>query len=148
METKITAKINDKCKLLIYNIALFKKTLNSYKGKEIEIIIREKKPVFSDGYRKYYYGIVIPEFQNAYKDIGVLKSKSDIDLELRWLFLHREVVNPETGEYNRELLSLKNSDTEVSTKTMSEFIEHCIIFAAENLNYVIPFPNEFNLKSL
>ena len=134
--------INNDAKLNIYHKELFLIQLSRFKNTSIDIIVREKQNRFNDSFRDYYFGVIINEIQKAYLSTGLIKSKKDVDYEMRGLFLFEENVNEETGEYEKILHTLKKGDTKVSSKIMKEYCELCIIYAAVNMDWAIPYPNE------
>jgi hypothetical protein len=108
----------------------------------VEITIKERFYRFSDGYREYYFAVVVKELQKAWKASGVVKSQKEVDTEMRDMFLYHEWLNPETGEFVKTIHTLRSNDTGVDQQMMKEFIEHCIIWALQNLDWAIPYPGE------
>lgn len=141
-EINFQGHVNKDSKLSIYNRELFLIQLQRFKNTSVEIIIREKQNKFNDSYRNYYFAIIVSEIQKAYLSTGVIKSKKEVDDELRNLFLYEEIIDEETGEYEKILHTLKKGDTKVSSKLMKDFCELCIVYAAVNLEWAIPYPNE------
>lgn len=130
-------------KLSIYNRAYFDKKIRDYFSQtSIEIVFREKLYQFSDSQRGYYFGIIVKEIQKAWLSTGIIKSLSEIDYELRNKYLYYEILNAETGLFEKTVHTLKKDDTEVSDRMMREYCELCIIWASQNLDWNVPYPNE------
>lgn len=141
-EIIFSGHVNKESKLTIYQKELFSIQLSKFNNSSVDIIIREKQNKFNDSFRDYYFAVIVNEVQKAYLSTGVIKSKKDIDYELRGLFLFEEIIDEETGEYEKMLHTLRKGDTKVSSKMMKEYCELCIIFSAVNLEWSIPYPNE------
>lgn len=142
-EAKTFGSVTPEGKLTIYNRDLFYQTIEGkFKSTSIELVIKERFYKFNDSQRSYYFGVIIPEMQMAFRSLGVIKSRDEIDKEMRDKFLYYEEVNPDTGQYEKFLHTLKNGDTSVSKKMMREYCELCIIWSVQNLEWAIPYPNE------
>lgn len=130
-------------KLSIYNKSVFQKTINdNFKNTSVEIVFRERFYPFNDKMRGYYFAFVVKGIQRAYLASGVVKSLREVDYEMRGRFLYFETLNVDTGEYEMELHTLKKGDTKVSRSMMREYVEKCIIWTAQNLDWAIPYPSE------
>ena len=113
-----------------------------FTGTTVEIEFRERFYELSDGRRAYYFAVIVPEIQKAYAATGVVKSKAEVDTEMRERFLFYEELNTESGEYESCVHTLRKGETKVSRRMMQECCDMCIIWAAQNLDWAIPFPNE------
>lgn len=130
-------------KLSIYNKDIFTNTVkNHFKNTSVQLVFGERFYSFTDGQRSYYFAVIVKQIQKAWLASGVVKSLKEVDYDLRGRFLYFEELNEETGEYEKQLHTLKKGDTSVSKKMMREFCEKCIIWAVQNLSWAIPFPNE------
>lgn len=135
--------VNKEGKLSIYDQEGFSEKIQEFfKGKSIELIICDRHYEFTNPMRSYYFGVIVPELQKAFQRSGVLKSRSEIDDDMRSLFLFYEVLNQGTGKYEKRIHTLRKDDTKVSVKMMKDFCEMCIIWCATNLDWAIAFPNE------
>lgn len=135
--------IDDEGKMSIYSREVFMQRAADYlSGKSIEIVVRERLYFFSEKMRGYYFGVVIPEIRKAYMSIGVLKTLHDTDYEMRDKFLYYEIIDEETGEYEKHLHTLRKGETQVSGRMMREYVDMCIMFAIQNLDWAIPYPSE------
>lgn len=89
---------------------------------------------------KYIHAVLIPEFRKALNSVGYGEVKTDeqAKLVMKSMFLTREFPS-ETGGKPVHFVQ----DTSALTKEeMGVLIEEVIAFAAENMNYQIPFPGE------
>jgi hypothetical protein len=135
--------VNGEGDLALYDKKSFLTAIKSkLKNSSIELIARERFYPFSDAQRAYYFAVIVTETKKAFLSSGVLKSLKETDTFLREQFLFKETLNPETGNYEKEVYSLGNLNQEVSKKMMREFCETCIIFCITSLDWAIPFPNE------
>lgn len=145
MKNEFTAygHVNSEGEFKLYDAEHFwKRIATSFSATNIEIVIREGHNEFSDGMRGYYYGIIVPEVQKAFEASGVIKSKKEIDYDLRDLFLYTETWNEEKGEFEKEYHTLRKDETKVDGKMMKGYCEKCIIWCITNLDWAIPYPNE------
>lgn len=94
----------------------------------------------SNQQNRYLHGVLIPEFRKALNSVGYDEVKTDSQAKeiMKQTFLKREVVNKETGgklEYVQQTRDLTKEENNI-------LIEEVIKFCAENMNYVVPYPNE------
>lgn len=130
-------------KLSIYNKSVFTNTIKKYfKNTSIQIIFSNRFYSFTDSMRSYYFGILVPEIQKAFLSHGIVKSKNDVDYEMRDKFLYYEVLNEEKGVYEKYNHTLKKGDTNVSRQMMRDYVEKCIIWTIQCLDWAIPYPSE------
>lgn len=89
---------------------------------------------------RYLHAVLIPEFRKALNGVGYDEVRTDEQAKLlmKSMFLTREIVSKETGE----MLKYVEDTHNLTTFQLNELIEAVIKFAAENMNYQIPFPNE------
>jgi hypothetical protein len=87
----------------------------------------------------YIHGVLFPELANAFKDAGYEGIDAQLAKDIaKKEFLTRQIVNSETGEVKEYV----KDTSKLSTLEMNEFIESVIRYAAVNMNYEIPYPNE------
>lgn len=119
----LTGKTDSNGKLLIYNqsemMAFFTKWVNHSFTMEINL-----SPVgTSDALMAYYYRSVVPDFQQAFKDVdGERMTLTAVDLKLRELssVMHEEIPSEESGGFDLiRLLSIQEAGNHRSI----EFIE-------------------------
>lgn len=127
----------------IHNKNHFMGQVNQYfRNTSVVFEIRERVYPFSDNIRGYYFGVVVKEIQRGYLSTGVVKSLRDVDYEMRDKFLYYEEFDANNGEFRKEIHTLKKGDTKVDQKMMIDYVEMCIIWAVQNLQWSIPYPSE------
>lgn len=131
------------------NISMFAKEIFTEKarinlrGKKVKFTLTEDFEAVKDGYRKYYFGIMLGHLVDAFKNNGMQLTKKEADEKMRRMFLVKELVDEDTGEIFAEPKTLKKEACEVSNEEMKEYIRSVIAFAAEHLEYGIPYPLEY-----
>lgn len=93
---------------------------------------------FKPSMRSYYFSFVVGGTQEAYRATGTLKSRAEIDLKFRDMFLYYEEVNADTGEYVKINHTLQLENTKVTDEMFLEFCLLCIMWVAVNLDWAIP----------
>ena len=127
----------------LYNKDLFLNKLRDYFPRtNIEVVVREKGKELTHPLRKYYFSVVVRGIQEGYLAMGEIKSRDWCDKHMRELFLYTEDIDYETGEYEKNIHTLRAGDTSVTVKMMKDFIDLCIIWAVQSLDWAIPYPNE------
>lgn len=88
----------------------------------------------------YLHGVLIPEFRNALVNCGYDEVKNDDQAKkiLKAMFLTTSITNKETGE----VINYVKDTSDLTTLEMSALFDEVIKFAAENMSYQIPYPNE------
>lgn len=88
----------------------------------------------------YFHGVLFPEFKNALRSVGYDEVKTNEQAKeiVKKMFLVASVTNKETGEVLEYIKNTRDLTTEEGTNLIDEVIK----FAAENMNYQIPYPNE------
>lgn len=109
----------------------FYEHLKGFEGKEIELIVRNKKKTISDPQRRYYFGVIVKILAD---EIGC--SKDEMHDTLKSQFLTEKVM---VGE--KEVIIVK-SITDLNTTEMEEYNGTVKRWASEFLNCYIPDPNE------
>ena len=98
----------------------------------------EKADKRSNEQNRYYFGIVVPVLQNAFKDYGHQLTKEETHDFLKGKFNYLEIVNDEIGEF----ITIPKTTTGLNKEQFSEYIEKIQIWAAQFLNIVIPDPGQ------
>lgn len=100
----------------------------------------KKKKTRSLQQNAFFHGVLIPEFRMALNSVGYDEVKNDDQAKLimKSMFLTGSITNKETGE----IITYIKDTHDLTTTQMMELIEDVIKFAAENMNYQIPYPNE------
>lgn len=104
---------------------------------KVEISTLDKRSLAQNA---YLHGILIPEFRNALVSVGYDEVKTDSQAKqiMKSMFLSAETVNKETGE----MIKYVRKTSDLTKEELNILIDEVIKFAAEHMNYQIPFPNE------
>ena len=110
-------------------------------GKTCEVKI---KPIGrkSDPLRRYYFGVVVELYRQAFRNIGHNLTKDDTHDFIKTLCpsMTSEIVLP-TGEVKTRYLSI--ADKSFTNTAFLTYIEELKQWAAEELDLIIPDPNDF-----
>ena len=124
---------------LIRNRAKVKNAVQSFEGKEIEIIVKQKTNLRSNQQNAYYFGVVIPitiqAIENEWGESWDIEKTHNL---FKSLFLYEEKVNSETSE----VIKVPSSSTENTTTKQEVFHTQCRNFLKEWFNVEVPLPNE------
>jgi hypothetical protein len=88
----------------------------------------------------YFHAVLVPEFRNALIGVGY-RIRDDVEAKmiLKSMFLTRAIEN---ADPNAKPVHYVLDTSTLSKEQMWDLVEEVIQFAAENLNYRIPYPNE------
>lgn len=121
------------------NNALLRETIRKFEGKEIEITIKRKYKQRSLPQNKFYWGVIIPLFQQLILDNwGEIKDKEEIHEVLKYQCNYEERANLITGEITK----IPKSTTELTTFGWLEYEQKIRQFAMDFFNTTLPEPNE------
>lgn len=90
---------------------------------------------------KYAHAVLFPEVMKALREAGyeAIRTPEDAKQVCKALFLKKQILkNDDTGE----CVELIKDTSELTKLEMMEFINDVVRWAANQLNYVIPLPNE------
>lgn len=123
----------------IINPKPVRKLFNSLKDGKYNVEIT-KISRRSNQQNRYLHGLLIPEFRRALNSVGYDEVKDDEQAKeiMKQMFLKRQVVNKDTGE----VLEYVQQTRDMTKEENNILIDEVIKFCAENMNYVIPYPNE------
>ena len=110
----------------------FKHYLSGLEGKEVQISVGPVKRPRSDNQNRYYWGVVIKLLSET---TGYLDT--EMHDALRMLFLR---------DMNKLIPTLR-STTSLTTAEFEEYLEKIRMWAAQEMNCVIPLPNEVDLQT-
>jgi hypothetical protein len=111
----------------------------AFEGKNIILILKPLKSTRSLSQNAYYWGVVIPIWQNIFKtEWGEFYSKEETHEFLKYNCNYIEKVNENTGE----IIRLSKSTTQNSKMDQEDFHLQCRQLAEEMFNIIIPLPNE------
>jgi hypothetical protein len=136
-----TLKIDAEGKEKILELAYYRQFISDNKGKtcELKIKVLGRK---SDPLRRYYFGVVVEMVRQTLRHTGNNFTKDDTHQLLKLVApsMKREVVLP-TGEVVTHYASIA-AKTFTNTDMLT-YIEEVKQWAAENLDIIIPDPNEY-----
>ena len=113
----------------------------SEKGVPVVLTVAEDKPKRSNPQNRYYRGVVCELIGDALKETGWDPAECTNDAVhamLKMRFLKEDRPLGKDGEF----ITVVKSTTELDREEFGAYIEHCICFAAEYLNVVIPEPGQ------
>ena len=118
----------EKGKLHLFNEMQFYIALSSMEGKYVDVIVRKKKSQRSTNQNSYYHGVVVRMLSDF---LGY--ERDEMHMILRFKFLRKVADNG---------IESAMSTTKLSTEEMEDFLERVRRWAAKDLNFYIPLPNE------
>lgn len=88
----------------------------------------------------YYWSVVVPMVRKGLYDIGYddVRTNEDAHEVLKYLFIKKEVINKQTGEF----YNITGHSKDLNIPEFQEYLESICRWAVENLGVVIPSPNE------
>ena len=98
----------------------------------------------SNPMRRYYFGVVVEMYRTEFRKLGHNLTKDDTHEFIKTLCpsMNREIVLP-TGEILTRWQSI--ADPSFSNTEFLTYIEELKQWAAENIDLIIPEPNEFDI---
>jgi hypothetical protein len=121
------------------NSKLVRSAIEHFEGKEIEIKISRKYPTRSIPQNKFYWGSIIPQFQELINDNWrEIKSSEETHEILKFSCNYDEKVNEETGE----IIRIPKSTTELTTTGFMDYHQKLRQLAMDYFNTVLHEPNE------
>lgn len=113
--------------------------IKSFSGKEIEIIIKRKYKMRSISENKYYWGVVIIQWQMLiFEEWGESYSKEEMHEFLKINCNYKYQTIKGTGEE----IKIPQSTAQLQTVEFEDYLERCRRKAFEYFNTIIPLPNE------
>ena len=132
----ITSIVNGKIKR---NAKTVISAFKSFEGKNLILILKPLRKTRSISQNAYYWGVVIPIWQNILQsEWGEFYSKEETHEFLKYNCNYVEKVNMGTGE----IIRLSKSTTQNSTTDQEEFHLKCRQLAEEMFSVIIALPNE------
>jgi hypothetical protein len=106
---------------------------------KVKLIIEKLYKKRSNNQNAYYWGVVIEAFCIGYFEMtGEMIEKKDAHDTLKEKFSFKEIVNVNTGEITKIIISTAEGDT----MEFERYLEKCRDFILEWFNLVVPLPNE------
>lgn len=121
------------------NSKLVLEAIKTFEGKEIEIEIKRKYAKRSIPQNSFYWGVLIPLFQELINDHwGEIKSAEETHEILKFSCNYAEKVNHDTGE----IIRVPQSTTILTTTGFMEYNQKLKQLALDYFNTVLPEPGE------
>ena len=123
----------------IRNRRTIKKAVEQFEGKQVVLIIQQKRTQRTNNQNSYYWGCIIPLMKKGLEETtGEVFSNTEVHEWLKSQFNFKELINEDTGE----IIKLPKSTSDNSTTEQEVFHEEIRRFALEWFNIIIPLPNE------
>ena len=118
----------------------FTAALRGLKERSVPVVltVAEDKGSRSSQANRYYWGVVVELIHAGLKDAGHELTREGTHELLKFRFLKEDRPIRKDGEF----VTFVKSTTELDKEEFGAYLEHCIRFAAEYLNVVIPEPGE------
>jgi len=127
--------------------------LESLEGKRVDIIIKRETKHRSNNQNRYYWGVIIPNYQLGFQKHCIELLSSDLSREVTDFILSNMYVIPEQAhealknEYAQEIYNETNIKKQVSSSQMSSlefenYTEYCRKFIGEKFGIDVELPNE------
>jgi len=136
MKLEYFGKVNDDGKLSIIHRKQFDSDLKHLIGREVTIVIENKKKQRSLSQNAFHWAVIIPLLKDKFYELGSIYSNKQIHEILKELFLK---VDEPIGSDGLFVTRVKSS-TELTTTQWMEFNQSITIWAAEFFKLVIPEP--------
>lgn len=116
----------------------FETALDSFRSRRAPVVLTvdDDKGKRSNTANAYYWGVIVELIHAAMKEAGHEVTREGTHELLKFRFLKEDRALGGDGEF----VTFVKSTTELDTQEFGAYIEHCIRFAAEYLNVVIPEP--------
>lgn len=126
-----------KGKLTLANRKRFEQDLSGCKDGVVELTVKARNQR-SSPQNRYYWGVVVKEVQIRFRELG-----NDVTPELTHEFLKGKFnLKPLIGEGGEVIDNIGGPTPEMNKEEFSEYVDKIIIWAADVLQIVIPYPNE------
>lgn len=122
--------------LKILNRHRFDAEIKSLPDCEVEIIVKKKGKRSSQSNR-YYFGVVVREIRERFKELGHRVDSETVHEFLKQKFNAEKVVIPETAE----VIEIGKTTTEMNKDEFFEYVEQIRQWASAVLEIYIPDPN-------
>ena len=140
IELNYNGKVSDSGVLSIINRKGLEREISVFKGKEVELIIRQKKQQRSNGQNRYFHGVAIPIIKYRLIELGYEEAYSTEWVKdfVKCACLKVDVINKETGEVMESL----GKTSALSKSEFADMVQRLERFCAEKLDIQLPMPNE------
>ncbi len=122
-------------KVIFDDVKQFNDYTQTLESKEVEVIVRTPKKPRSLAENSYYWGVIIKILS---EQLGLSPDETHETLKYQFLKVHKSII----VQGKIEEFFFMRSTTDLSTKSMEEYLENIRMWAAEFLGCIIPLPNE------
>lgn len=122
----------------VFQCRAFWEWMNAPGRESVTVTASDTKPKRSSPANRYYWGVVVELIFKALKEGGIEITREGTHELLKMRFLTTDLRLGVEGE----VVTMMRSTTELAQDEFGAYIEHCVQFAAEYLNVVIPGPGE------
>lgn len=123
----------------VHNRKRFLEQIGQLSDGRIEIIYRRVYKKRSSEQNRYYWGVIVKEFQTGYHtENGEWIDKEAVHTILQSEFNSKEVINKKTGE----IIKVPKGTSKLTTSEYMDYIAECIRFIAEWFHIEVPEPGE------
>lgn len=136
-----TLHIDDQGQWRVLEKAFFAQFCQDHKGKKCTLVVKPQVNK-SDPLRRYYFGVVVEMFRQTFRHLGHNLTKDECHHFIKTFApsMKHEMVLP-TGEVVVRWQSI--ADKTFTNTDFLVYIDELKQWAAENLDLIIPDPNEF-----
>ena len=139
MRTTTTYGHIESGKLKIHYKEKFKESISQFSDGRVEVKVRRLYNKRSHPQNDYYWGCLIQEFIDGYKDTtGESITKNQAHEILKGQFNSKEIINQKSGE----VIRVPQSTSNLTTTEFMDYIEECIRFIAEWFGRTVADPGE------
>ena len=119
-------------KVEFLNLPLFNRDLKQYEGRDAFVVLHPYKDKRSQNQNRYYWGVVMKLLSD---ELGYLPD--EMHEVMKQKFLNVRDVKVGTVKYQ-----IPESTTKLTTTDFEDYVSKIRIWAAKDLNVMIPLPNE------
>lgn len=132
MQVKHYGYIDSSGKLMLSNPESFKQELINLKERNVFVVVGDEKPTRSNNQNRYYWSVVL----------GLLSEHTGYTPdEMHEVLLQKFSVKKEV-KIGDETHFIKSRSHKMKTDEFQEYLEKIRLFAATELNIIIPLPGE------
>jgi hypothetical protein len=135
--------IDDNGRLQLADRIGFVSAISNLRGKRVLVKVQDDVRKRSSKQNNYYWGVILPFVKELLNETGWNYSIEDVHDYLRSEFCYKEMVNTETGEIRRIIMSTTN----LTTVGFSEYIERINGFVVENFGCSLPESESVKIES-
>jgi hypothetical protein len=135
--------IDDNGRLQLSDRIGFISAISNLRGRRVIVKVEEEVRKRSSQQNNYYWGVVLPFVKDLLNETGWNYSIEDVHDYLRGEFCYKELINTETGEVRRIIMST----TSLTTVGFSEYIEKINGFLTENFCCSLPESESLKIES-